>query len=63
MKDYLITDEDRKFMKLACDLASENIDHDEGPFGAVIVKDGEVVGIGSSINVVDAAHPSPVQCA
>ena len=52
MKDYLITDEDRKFMKLACDLASENIDHDEGPFGAVIVKDGEVIAAaGNSVTL------------
>ena len=35
-----ITQEDRKFMQLACDLAYENIDKGGGPFGAVIVKDG-----------------------
>ena len=52
MKDYLITDEDRKFMKLACDLACENIDHGGGPFGAVIVKDGEVIAAaGNSVTL------------
>jgi len=39
----MITDEDRRFMKMACDLACENIDCGGGPFGAVIVKDGQVI--------------------
>ena len=52
MKDYLITDEDRKFMKMACDLACENIDRGGGPFGAVIVKDGEVIAAaGNSVTL------------
>ncbi len=38
-----ITDEDRRFMKMACDLAMENIDNGGGPFGAVIVRNGEVI--------------------
>ena len=47
-----ITDEDRKFMKMACDLASENIDRGGGPFGAVIVKDGEVIAAaGNSVTL------------
>lgn len=41
-----ITETDKKFIKMACDIASENIDNDGGPFGAVIVKDGEVVATG-----------------
>ena len=35
-----------KFMRLAIDLALENIQNGGGPFGAVIVKDGEVVATG-----------------
>ena len=49
---YKITDEDRRFMKMACDLASENIDRGGGPFGAVIVKDGEVIAAaGNSVTL------------
>ena len=55
MKDkqvFNITDEDRKFMKMACDLAFENIDRGGGPFGAVIVKDGEVIAAaGNSVTL------------
>jgi len=35
-----------KFMRFAIDLAAENIKNGGGPFGAVIVKDGEVVATG-----------------
>jgi guanine deaminase len=35
-----------KFMHLAIDLATENIKNGGGPFGAVIVKDGEVIATG-----------------
>ncbi|MBP5688261.1 MAG: nucleoside deaminase [Muribaculaceae bacterium] len=41
-----ITETDKKFIKMACELASDNIDNGGGPFGAVIVKDGEVVATG-----------------
>ena len=54
VKDRLtsITDEDRRFMKMACDLACENIDRGGGPFGAVIVKDGEVIAAaGNSVTL------------
>ena len=33
---------DEKFMRMAIDLAVENVANGGGPFGAVIVKDGEV---------------------
>ena len=49
---YIITDDDRKFMKMACDLACENIDRGGGPFGAVIVKNGEVIAAaGNSVTL------------
>lgn len=35
-----------QFMKMAIELAAKNIDNEGGPFGAVIVKNGEVVGEG-----------------
>ena len=38
---------DEKFMRMAIDLAVENVANGGGPFGAVIVKDGEVVATGS----------------
>ena len=40
---FVITDDGHRFMQMACNLASENIDRGGGPFGAVIVKDGEVI--------------------
>lgn len=35
-----------KFMKIAIDLARQNIDLGGGPFGAVIVRDGEIIAKG-----------------
>lgn len=40
------SDADIHFMQLASDLASDNIDNGGGPFGAVIVRDGEIVSTG-----------------
>ena len=39
---------DEKFMQMAVDLANENIKTGGGPFGAIIVCNGEVVGKGSN---------------
>ena len=50
---HIITDEDRRFMKMACDLANENIDRGGGPFGAVIVRDGEVLAVGCNSVTLD----------
>lgn len=50
--DIVITEEDRRFMKMACDLACENVERGGGPFGAVIVKDGEVIAAaGNSVTL------------
>lgn len=38
--------EDNKFMQMAIDLSVENVANGGGPFGAVIVKDGEVIATG-----------------
>ena len=40
-------------MKIACDLANENIDRGGGPFGAVIVRDGEVLAVGCKSVTLD----------
>lgn len=42
MKD----EKDREFMQMAIDLSVENVKNGGGPFGAVIVKDGEVLATG-----------------
>ncbi len=38
--------EDGEFMQMAIDLSVKNVDEGGGPFGAVIVRDGEVVATG-----------------
>lgn len=49
--------EDAKFMKMAINLSIENIDSGGGPFGAVIVRDGEVIATGTN-RVVPNADPT-----
>lgn len=50
----MITDDDRRFMKMAADLAEKNIDNGGGPFGAVIVRDGKVISTG--VNTVTLSN-------
>ena len=49
----LITDDDRRFMKMACDLACENVERGGGPFGAVIVRNGEVIAAAGNSVIID----------
>ncbi|MBQ7310010.1 MAG: nucleoside deaminase [Alistipes sp.] len=42
------TPEDKKFMQLAIDLSIENVAQGGGPFGAVIVRNGEVIATGTN---------------
>ena len=42
------SEEDAKFMRLAISISEENIDNGGGPFGAVIVRDGEVIATGAN---------------
>ena len=42
------TAEDAKFMQQAIDLSIENVANGGGPFGAVIVRDGEVIAAGTN---------------
>lgn len=43
MKGIVITDQDRAFMREAIRLANESVRLGGGPFGAVIVKNGQIV--------------------
>ena len=38
--------QDARFMQMAIDLSLENIENGGGPFGAVVVRDGEVIATG-----------------
>ena len=49
--------DDARFMQMAIDLSVENIDTGGGPFGAVIVRDGEVIATGTN-RVVPNADPT-----
>ena len=49
--------EDAKFMEMAICLSEENIDTGGGPFGAVIVRDGEVIATGTN-RVVPNSDPT-----
>ena len=49
--------EDAKFMAMAIDLSIKNIDEGGGPFGAVIVRDGEVIATGAN-RVVPNTDPT-----
>lgn len=51
--DHVITDQDKYFMRMACSLASVNVECGSAPFGAVIVKDGEVIATGCSSETID----------
>ena len=48
MGDYKFTAEDRAFMQKAIDLSVENVANGGGPFGAVIVRNGEVLATGTN---------------
>ena len=48
-----ISEQDRDFLRMACEIATENIDRGGGPFGAVIVKDGEIIATGSNTVTID----------
>ena len=52
-----ITDKDKHFMREAIRLADESVLRGGGPFGAVIVKDGEIIA-GSSNSVTIDQDPT-----
>lgn len=49
--------EDAKFMSMAIQLSVDNVDNGGGPFGAVIVRDGEVIATGTN-RVVPNTDPT-----
>lgn len=68
MKNEMINEKDKQFMKTAIELSIENVKNGGGPFGAVIVKDGEILATG--VNRVTAncdptahAEVSAIRCA
>ena len=48
MEDYKFTAEDRRFMQMAINLSIANVANGGGPFGAVIVHNGEVIATGTN---------------
>ena len=49
-----ITEQDKTFMREAIRLANESVENGGGPFGAVIVKDGEIIaGRSNSVTIDD----------
>ena len=44
----MMTEKQREFMQMAIDASVENVKNGGGPFGAVIVKNGEVVAVGTN---------------
>lgn len=48
-----ITEQDRAFMREAIRLANKSVQNGGGPFGAVIVKDGEIVAGSSNSVTID----------
>lgn len=50
MKDrnVIITPEDREYMRMAIDLSRQSVERGGGPFGAVVVKDGQVLASGAN---------------
>ena len=49
----MITEQDKKFMREAIRLANESVERGGGPFGAVIVKDSEIVAGSSNSVTID----------
>ena len=49
----MITELDKQFMREAIRLANESVERGGGPFGAVIVKDGEVIAGSSNSVTID----------
>ena len=48
MKEHKFAIEDKHFMQMAINLSIENVANGGGPFGAVIVRNGEVIATGTN---------------
>jgi tRNA(Arg) A34 adenosine deaminase TadA len=49
----MITEQDKQFMREAIRLANQSVERGGGPFGAVIVKDGEIIAGSSNSVTID----------
>ena len=49
----MFTEKDFEYMRLAAVMAEESVANGGGPFGAVIVRDGEIVGRGANSVTID----------
>lgn len=56
-ENYNYSKEDEHFMEMAIKLSDENVDNGGGPFGAVIVKNNEVIATGAN-RVVPNSDPT-----
>jgi tRNA(Arg) A34 adenosine deaminase TadA len=53
LKEFFMKDIDKNFMLMAIELSLNSVKHKGGPFGAVIVKDGEVIAKTSNSVTLD----------
>lgn len=53
MKNEKLMRDNEYFMRLAIEKSIESVEHGGGPFGAVVVKDGEVVSVASNSVTID----------
>lgn len=53
MKNKELMTDNEKYMRLAIEKSIESVENGGGPFGAVIVKDGEVVAVASNSVTID----------
>ena len=57
----IITEQDKEFMREAIRLADESVKNGGGPFGAVIVKDGEIIaGRSNTVTIDTSCEPCPM---
>lgn len=57
IKKTEFTQQDREFMQMAIDLSIESVANGGGPFGAVIVRNGDVIATGSN-HVTKSCDPT-----
>ena len=56
-----INPQDMRFMEMAAQIAEDNVDRGGGPFGAVIVRNGEVIATGAnSVTLTSDPRAQPV---
>lgn len=55
--EVAVTPDDERFMEMAIALSIENVANGGGPFGAVIVRDGEILATGTN-RVTDESDPT-----